>query len=156
LLTDEIKKVLTPVDDEKLLVICIGNIFRKDDGAAPYIAERINVFSKNFLLINAGDRPENSIDQALDFSGNRIVIVDAADFDGIAGEVRIIPIDLIPENTLSTHTFPVKIIAKLLEHESNAEVYFIGIQGKDFDFGEGLSGKVKESADEIISIFKKS
>jgi len=152
---DEIKKVLIPANAEKILLICIGNSFRKDDGIGSYIAGKLSNVMSNIVVINAFDKPENIIDEAIGSHAERIIIIDAADFNGKPGEIRIIPNDLIPEKTLSTHTFPVKIIARMLEHESGAEVFFLGIQIKEIGFGEGISREVKEAGDNIIEIIKR-
>ena len=46
-----------------------------------------------------------------------------------------------------------KIIAKILEEDTKSKIYFLGIQPVSFDFKEGLSKEVKETADKIIYYF---
>lgn len=150
MLTDEIKKTLNLSDKEKTLIITIGNSFRSDDGVALYIAENIKNLPDYVTLLNAEDKPENIIDLAVSIMPSKTIIIDAANFEGSTGEIRLIPYDFIPDSTLSTHTFPLKIIVKILEEDTKTKVYFLAIQIQNVELGENISNKVKESADELI------
>jgi hydrogenase 3 maturation protease len=66
----------------------------------------------------------------------------------------LIPGDSFPDTTLSTHIFPLRIIAKILSEDTGAEVLFLGIQPGNMSYGEDLSPRVKESAEEIIALLK--
>lgn len=154
MLTNEIKKFLDEIVKEKVLIITIGNDFRSDDGIGPYIFEHLKDNPKNLSLLNAGDKPENIIDEAVALKPKKTIIIDAADFNGIPGEIRIIPQEFIPNSTLSTHTFPPNIIAKIIEKDTKGEVVFLGIQPKNVELGEEISKEVKGSADSLISYFK--
>jgi hydrogenase 3 maturation protease len=150
LLTEEIKKILC-CSDQKVLIITIGNTLRSDDGIGPYIAENLKILPDNLKLLNAFDRPESIIDQAVSMSPEKTIIIDAANFSGIPGEARLIANDAIPESSLSTHTFPLKIIARILEEDTGSKVFFLGIQAKSAEFKEELSQEVKQTGDEIIA-----
>jgi hydrogenase 3 maturation protease len=150
LLTDEIKKTLNLTSNVKTLIITIGNRLRSDDSVALYIAEKINNLPPYITLINAENKPENIIDPAVSIMPLKTIIIDAADFNGTPGEIRIIPNQYIPDTTLSTHTFPLKVIVKILEEDTKSKVYFLGIQIKNASLGEKISKQVKDSAEEII------
>ena len=120
LLTAEIKQTLSSAD----LIITIGNDLRSDDGVGPYIAKHCQ--SKKVL--DAQDKPENIIEEAVFRKPKIAVIIDAADFDGGIGEVRMIKKEQIPKTTLSTHAFPLNIIAQIIENDTGARVHFLGIQ----------------------------
>lgn len=154
MLTNEIKKFLDEIVKEKVLIITIGNDFRSDDGVGPYIFEHLKDYSKNLSLLNAGDKPENIIDEAVALKPKKTIIIDAADFDGLPGEIRIIPQEFIPNSTLSTHTFPPNIIAKIIEEDTKSEVVFLGIQPVKVELGEVLSESVKKSADDLIKFIQ--
>ena len=155
MLIDEVKNAIAPLRDELNLIITIGNDFRSDDGVGPYIFEKITGEPENIVVINAGDKPENIIDEAVSVNPKKTIIFDAADFGGMPGEVRVVPEDLIPDVSLSTHTFPPKIIAKILEEDTKSQVFFIGIQPKSLKFGQSLSKEVKNTADEIVNFITK-
>lgn len=153
MLTAEITTLFNS-DSGITLVITVGNPLRSDDGVGPYIAGNISSPKKNIIVMNAGDRPENIHDRAVEAKPAKTIIVDAADFGGVPGEMRLIPEHSIPDNPLSTHSFPLRIVARLLAEDTGSEVFFLGIQPESMAFGEALSPKVKSAADEIIQLIE--
>ena len=150
MLTSEIKKILDITNNEKTLIITIGNRLRSDDSVALYIADNIKKTPDYITLINAENKPENIIDHAESIMPSKTIIIDAANFNGNPGEIRLIPNEYIPDSTLSTHTFPLKVIVKILEEDTKSKVHFLAIQIQSVDLGENISKEVKVSADEII------
>lgn len=137
--------------EKKTLIITVGNPFRKDDGIGPYLAELLSKrLPSKVLLLNVYDRPEKALD-FVDKSIGKIIIIDAADFGGRPGEIRVISEEEIFAMTLSTHNLPIPILYKALAEESGSTVLFVGIQPVDVSFGEGLSPQVEKAASEIIS-----
>lgn len=153
MLTAEVKKALTPDKTGATLIITVGNSLRSDDGIGPYIANRFKGNGK-FILLDAGDKPENAVDKAAKFKPAKTVIIDAANFGGKVGEARIIPEEAIPNTTLSTHTFPLKIISSIITEDTKTKVYFLGIQPKSVELGEKMDGAVIETAKEILECMK--
>ncbi len=148
LLTAEILCALTPRAGNNL-ILTAGNTYRSDDGMGPFVASSlINRVSAD--VIDAKDTPENIVDEAIALKPDYILVIDAADFGGQAGEVRIISEELIPQTTLSTHMIPLSVVIKLITSETKAEVCFIGVQPKNVGFGEGLSGEVENTAEALI------
>ena len=145
--------------DGTTLIIAVGNTLRHDDGVGPYIAEQLRNSKfevlDNVQIINVEEKPERAIDEAARVKPAKTIIIDAADFGGKVGEVRIIDIEDIPATTLSTHTFPLPIIAKIIEEDSKAPVYFLGVQPARMDLGEGLSCEVLKTAEEVIKLCTK-
>ena len=136
------------------VVITVGNGLRSDDGVGPYISSKIS--SSEFLkVIDAGYTPEDIIDEVTELIPKRIIIIDAADFGGASGEIRIIDSAHIPESSLSTHAISLRVITKILSEDTKADIIFIGIQPKSVALGEGLSLSVRASADKIINYLRK-
>lgn len=153
-LTAEILAAIPP-RPEGFLIITIGNTFRHDDGVGPYLATLLRPHSK-IKVIDAGQNPENIVDEVIALAPAAIAVVDAADFGGQPGEVRLIPEDLIPETTLSTHMIPMNVILRLITETTRSVTAFIGIQALSFDLGEGLSQPVKAAADALaVEIIKR-
>jgi hydrogenase 3 maturation protease len=105
MLTAEIKDIFTPSEKGKLLVITVGNSLRSDDGVGIYIAKQIKKCKKNIIILNADSKPENIIDKAVQIKPQKVVIIDAADFGGRVGEIRLIKKTDIQSTSLSTHSF---------------------------------------------------
>src|SRR5271169_4329574 len=151
-LTDDIVKILQPPESGIVLVVTVGNVFRADDSVGPYIAKHVRSPKKGVHIVDAGERPEMVFDHAAVLKPARTVIIDTAEFGGLPGEARVIAEEFIPESILSTHTFPLRAIAKILAEDTSADVYFIGIQAVSVAYGEQMSPMVKQTADSIIAL----
>lgn len=156
LLTAEIIEALSPTKNGLTLLITVGNSMRSDDGVGPYIFSNIDYRISNIEILNAEDRPENIIDEAIGLKPEKVVIIDSASFSGKPGEVRIIPEEHINDTTLSTHMFPLGAIAKLIKDDTGAQVLFLGIQQANIGFGEKISSEVLKTAEEIIECVTRS
>jgi hydrogenase 3 maturation protease len=150
LLTADVIELLKTESSGTLLVITVGNLLRSDDGVGPYIAEQAKTPRNGIIILDAGERPEDIAWQAIEVGPGRVVIIDAADFAGEPGEVRAIPEEFMPENPISTHRFPLRVISRLVTEDTGARVDFICIQPESVGFGEGLSDTVRSSAEEIV------
>ena len=163
LLAGNLTNLLTPQEFSHTLIITVGNCFRADDGVGPYIASGLKQNAK-LSVIDTGYTPENIIDQVVKLfaqhptlsdrsvraSAQRIIFIDAADFGGAPGELRLIDAEHIPESSLSTHSMPLSVVSRILYEDTKAKIYFIGVQPKSVEYKEGLSKKVKSAADALI------
>ena len=152
-LTADVLEALGPASGP-FLILTVGNSFRSDDGVGPYIASCLRPVPVK--VMDAGNTPENIVDEAIAFAPDKITVIDCADFGGTAGEVRVIPEELIPETTLSTHMVPINVITRLIGSSIKTSIVFIGIQPEAVTLGEGLSPEVRQAADEIIGIIKRN
>lgn len=151
MLDEEVREILSPVIEGKMLIITVGNTLRRDDGVGPYIAGCLaGRLPPQVILLNAGDRAENTIEKAIMYRPVKTVIIDAALFGAAPGKVKVIGEEDIPMVTLSTHTFPILVLSKLITKDTGSKVFFVGVQPRDVTFGEGISRQVKETADEIV------
>jgi hydrogenase 3 maturation protease len=135
----EVKKLL----QGKIVIVGVGNELRGDDGVGVYIANRL----KRRNVINAGVAPENFIGKIKKMKPERIVILDALDFGGKPGEVKIVDARKTKGLKISTHSLPLSFFCKLFE---NIGIYLIGIQPKLNDFGSEMSREVRDSANGLI------
>ncbi len=141
-----------------VLVVTLGNAMRTDDGIGPFIAGRIGRGMGHIALIDAGERPEDFLEEAVRLRPERTVIIDAADFAGRPGEVRLIPLESISQSTLSTHAVPPSFFAALLARDTGSPVCFLGIQAADLSLREEpmLSTEVGRSAGRIIRAIERA
>lgn len=150
MLTADVIELLKPESSGTLLVITVGNLLRSDDGVGPYIAAQAKRPKNGIIILDAGERPEDIVWKAIEVGPGRVVIIDAADFAGEPGEVRAIPEEFMPENPISTHRFPLRVISRLVTEDTGARIDFICIQPESVGLGEGLSDTVRSSAEEIV------
>lgn len=135
-------------------MVTLGSALRADDGAGPFIAGRIKFKNPSFLLIDAGTTPENITHDAINFKPDKIIIIDAASFGGLAGELSVIPLDKINQHTvISTHSFPLSVTFSIVKEDTGAELAVVGVQAKSLDYREGLSPEVEETALKLAQYF---
>jgi hydrogenase 3 maturation protease len=124
--------------------MCIGNRDGGDDGIGPYIADTLKIDSLDFSVLDCGTTPENYTAVVKRHKSKKLVLIDAADMDLAAGDIRIIPKEKLGSMHISTHGMPLSILIQYLEKEVE-HVIFIGIQPETM-FGE-ISKPVKKSAE---------
>ncbi len=152
LLDGKLREVLQPLRGKKTVLVAVGNPLRRDDGVGMYIGERVAQRAlPPFSVVLAGFTPERVFEDILREQPAKVVFIDAASFGGEPGEVRVLSEDEIIATTLSTHTFPLPILARMITKEAGCPVFFVGIQPQDVSFGEGLTGRVQEAAQALIA-----
>ncbi|MEI7529500.1 MAG: hydrogenase 3 maturation endopeptidase HyCI [Elusimicrobiota bacterium] len=150
--TEEVKAALAPKG--RTLVITLGSILRADDGVGPYVCEHVKFARPDLRLLDAGTTPENIAQTAIDWKPDKVILIDAAHFGGEAGELRVIPLEAINQQTvLSTHSFPLSVTFSIVKEDTGAELVVVGVQARSLDYKEGLSPEVQESASKLAGYF---
>ncbi len=150
MLTAEVNILFIPEKFGKTIIVTVGNSLRGDDGLGPFVSSKLKDQNLKFVVIDAGERPENIIEEAVALKPAKVIIIDAANFQGHPGETRIIPSDSINDVVISTHKFPLRAVQNIIEMDSNAKVYFLGVQVKTVELGAVMTNDVKAAAEEII------
>jgi hydrogenase 3 maturation protease len=134
----------------------VGNRIKGDDALGPVLMDRL-ASRITIPIINAEDVPENYLGPLESSGADLVLIVDAADFKGSPGEVRLIEMDDLAGQALSTHTADLSLLFQAIPAGSRPEGVLIGIQPGSMDFLTGLSDPVLRSLDvlekELISLF---
>lgn len=139
-----------------VLVIGIGNRDRGDDGIGSLIAERL--IKEGFENVLDCERtPENYISKIIEKRPEKIIFIDACDFGGEIGEIRIFKKEEwqnFKNFSLSTHTLPIPLLISLIEKLTNSEIFLLGIQVKNTNFSPFLSKELNNLFEEIIKKIK--
>lgn len=150
-----LKTFLKEILKNKLAVLGVGSELRGDDGIGPYLSERLSSFnSESFLSINGDLVPENFTRDLRKFQPDNIIIIDAAFMGKSAGDIEIIRINEVTGISFSSHSMPISVLGKYLSQEIGANVYILGIQPINIDFGSEISLEVIEAADKIFEMIK--
>ncbi len=150
--TKEVSGALAPRG--RTLVITLGSTLRADDGDGPYVCTHVKFSRPDLRLLDAGTTPESIAQTAIDWKPDKIILVDAAHFQGAAGELRVIPLEAINQQTiLSTHSFPLSVTFSIVKEDTGAELVVVGVQAKSLDYKEGLSPEVEETASKLADYF---
>jgi hydrogenase maturation protease len=140
-----------------VLIICLGNRFRSDDGVGLYIADTIRSYGNE--LVEVVDNISDSAALMDTWSNkDRVFIVDAVNSNGKPGAIyrfdvsnKNIPADIFAR--YSTHSINLAEaieMAKILARMPKSLVVF-GIEGADFEAGTGLAPEVEKAASAVIA-----
>lgn len=141
--------------EQNILILGVGNPFRRDDGIGPAVIRRLQ--SENSLqqvdLLDGGIDGFALLDQIKLYE--KVLIVDAVDMGLKPGEIRIFsPAEAkmtIRTDALSTHGFGLAETLAFMETlEISTDVRILGIQAKDIGFGEDMTPEIHSQLDAII------
>ena len=148
ILRSELKDILKG----RVTIVGMGNTMRGDDGFGSVLSSRIKgKISAN--VINTGLTPENYLKEIRMSKPDSILLVDAADFRGTAGEARIFKKSDIPLYGLSTHNVSPVLFLSLLEADTKAHIYMLAVQPEKTDVSSTLSVILREKCKNIESLF---
>ncbi|MBT3260910.1 hydrogenase maturation protease [bacterium] len=146
--------------NNKVLIIGVGNPYRKDDGIGPYIIKLLQTQKEiEADLLDGGTDGLTLIDYIKEYT--QVILIDAVNMGKPAGEIVCFsPAEVqlkIKNDSLSTHGFGLAEVLKLVkELDIKTKIQIIGIQPQDISFGEGLSKVINDKISEVIKIIKKT
>jgi len=139
----------------KVCVCGVGNRMRGDDGIGPKVIEELEKThsnEKDILLLDAQANPENFVRDIENFKPDKLIIIDAVEMDGFAGEVRQIDYHTIKKEAMSTHKLPLTLFIDFMQRKMKFKLLFFGVQPKTIGFNKRMTGPVKRSIPDIVSI----
>ena len=137
----------------KVVVLGIGNSLRSDDAAGSILAGRLKDRTP-YLVYDAASSPENYLGKIIRDKPDNIVIIDAVDFAGTPGELRILEgRDVQTVNFFSTHNASVSLTINYLQSNLKADIIILAIQPKNISFGDNLSQEINKALEELESWF---
>lgn len=123
------------------VVLSIGNPIKSDDNIGNIVLEKIDV---DGFKIKAETSPENFLERMK--GCNKIIIIDALQFEGSVGEVKVFNLEDVEDRMMSTHSIPVALLKKFFPQ---TEIIVIGIKPNVIDFGDDLSKELKNKMEDI-------
>jgi hydrogenase 3 maturation protease len=69
------------------------------------------------------------------------------------GTIELIDKNKIAQYNVSTHAMPLSFLIKYLETTGSFKIRLLGIQPKNMELGDYLSVEVKESIQELVTLF---
>lgn len=138
----------------RTVVFGIGNTLMADDGAGIRVLELLTEIPNNVGLVELATGGMSLLHELEGV--DRAIIVDAVDFRGKPGEVRIFkPEDVDSVKTVGYSLHDIDIL-KVLELAKNMgtlprEVFIVAVQPARLEMGEGLSPEVERALGEMAS-----
>jgi hydrogenase maturation protease len=137
--------------DGQICLLGIGNRHWRDDGVGSLLAGALES-RPEFDVIDAGFIPENHLETVARKKPDTILMVDATDFGGAPGEVRLLYPDKVAYSGISTHAGSLQMLAQYLQARTRARIALVAIQPSDTSAGEGLSLPVSETFKALLEI----
>ena len=141
---------LKTVLEGRVCVLGVGNRDRSDDAAGSLLAERLAKVGDG-LSIDAGTVPENYLEKLVSLHPDTVLIIDAADFGGIPGEVRLLDPEQVGPSTMSTHALSLQMTGDYLKARAGARVALLAIQPADIRWGTELSKPVSHAVERLYA-----
>ena len=132
---------------KKTVVVALGNEFRGDDGAGILFGRKI-LDRVDIPVIIGGDAPENAVGVISDERPDEIIIVDALDYGGQAGESIVVHGDDIKGAGVSTHG-SLGLFLQFLRLSTGADIVVLGFQPGNVDIGGTVTPAVQSAVDDI-------
>ena len=145
-LTDDLKQNLKG----KICVIGIGNRLKGDDAAGPELIGRITGRSR-FHCLDTGVAPENYLEKIVRIKPDTILLVDAMDFGGEAGDSRLFSADQITGGGLSSHALSLRMTCDYLQQRISAHIFILGIQPSQVNMNSPLSEAVRAAVEKLAA-----
>ncbi|MDI6794994.1 MAG: hydrogenase 3 maturation endopeptidase HyCI [bacterium] len=105
-------------------------------------------------LFDCGSVPENYLGKIVNSRPDTVLIVDAGDFKGKPGELRLIEEpDALEYLSPSTHNLPLTLFIDYLKsYLPQVNILFLAIQPGSIEVGEGMSDQVEAALERITGI----
>lgn len=149
---EQFREIINP---ESLIIIGLGNTDRADDGAGIQIVAKIKARFPGKAFSEIEQSVEGLVLECLeDPSIKSILFIDAVDFQGKPGQVRLFgfhdTVQFIP--AISTHKVPLTLLMELIEkHEKDA--FLLGIQPRSVQLFGKMSDEVQTAIQDLEKLF---
>jgi hydrogenase 3 maturation protease len=149
------EELLERLKGKRFGVVGIGNVIKGDDGAGCLVVEKLG---EGFPMpvVDCAEVPENYGGWVERRDLEAVVYVDAVEFGGEPGEVRIIPLEKMMESATSTHHLSLHYMIRFLKEEWDGDALMVGIQPVSMNIGQGVCEAVAAGADRLAAILAKA
>jgi hydrogenase 3 maturation protease len=103
-------------------------------------------------VVDCGETPENFLGVIARMKPEKVIVIDAADFGGEAGEVRAVARQEVGGGGVSTHAPRLTLFTDFVEAQAGAETYFLAIQPGNLRLGEPMGAAVDRAARELADL----
>jgi len=148
---------------DRVAIVGIGNELNSDDAAGMLAAHKLKKIVGQreaghhsrvleFLVIEAGLAPEAFTGPLRRFRPDLVILVDAAELGQAPGTIEWFDWTMVAGMSASTHTLPPSIFAQFLVRELGCQVVLAGIQPKQIEFDQGISGEVRQAVNRVVEV----
>lgn len=140
---------------KRVVLIGIGNRLKGDDQLGPLLISRLQG-KTNLCLFDCAEVPENYIHPIIESKPETIIIVDASDWGGKIGDIRMIEKEEIKNFGFSTHNASISFFFDYLKRELPlVNIIIIGVQIGNKGFMRPLSKRLESTLNKLADFFIK-
>jgi hydrogenase 3 maturation protease len=147
----ELEQQLNGFMGNNVCLLGIGNRHLHDEGVGSIVAEALQSFPE-INVIDAGLSPENYLEAVAGHHPDTILLVDAVDFGGDPGEVRLIYPEKVSYSAAAHHAGSLRMLAEYLQVRTYARIALLAIQPVDTSDGEELSPSVSDTVSDLLAV----
>jgi hydrogenase 3 maturation protease len=140
---------LTTLRGSDTIILGIGNELKADDGAGPLICQQLKKTKICAEPIDAGTVPENYIQKIIKKAPQNLLVIDAIDFGDAPGTIKVFKPEQLSSHIISTHSLSPRLFVDMICQNTNVDVYFIGIQPEQMQFGQPISAQVNLAIEKV-------
>ncbi len=148
---DPLAKELQGLLAGRICMLGIGNRHRRDDGVGSLAAERLG-FQTRAKVLDGGAVPENFLEKVARLAPDTVVLIDAVDFGGASGELRLMAPERVASAGVSTHSVSLGMVARFLEARTGARIVLLAVQPADVGTGTGVSAPVRSALERLVRV----
>ena len=143
-----LSNILRPILRGSVCIVGVGNRLRVDAAVGPMVLDALRG-NCTFPCIDAGVAPENYLEKIATHHPDTVLLVDAVDFRGEPGEIRVFRPD-DSSGGLSTHALSLELAAQYLANRCGAETWLVGIQPAQVAMEADVTAEVKEAVRRLV------
>jgi len=134
---------------DQAVVLGVGNDLRGDDAAGPRVARALRSrFPRR--AFDGGQAPENYLGPLRRSGARMVLLVDAADFGGATGEIRLLAAGDVEGAGIATHGAPLGMLMRALAEELDVQTALLAVQADQTTLGSAMSEEVRGACDRIV------
>jgi len=142
--------------EKRVALVGVGNPLRGDDGVGVRIIELLEKATlENVMLLNTETVPEAFTGKVAEHKPTHVLLLDAANFRGEPGDVKLMDSSKIGGQAISTHSLPLTIFISYIEKTMGSKVLLLGVQPRNIEFFTEMSPEVERTAEEVADLLRK-
>jgi hydrogenase 3 maturation protease len=142
--------------EKRVALVGVGNPLRGDDGVGVRIIELLEKAAlENVMLLNTETVPEAFTGKVAEHKPTHVLLLDAANFRGEPGDVKLMDSSKIGGQAISTHSLPLTIFISYIEKTMSSKVLLLGVQPRNIEFFTEMSPEVERTAEEVADLLRK-
>ncbi len=147
----DLSAALSGLLTSRSVIVCVGNELGSDDAAGPHVAVAI-AGKVPWRVFDAQTVPENFLMKVVEAAPDVVLVIDALEFGGQPGQVRLIGSDEVSGQGPSTHGPAPIAFLDVLNMMHPCRRLVLGIQPKSVRFGETMCPEVEAGVQLVADI----